>query len=200
MNLCAASLCWRRQSAKRLRFEKVAHFVRSETHQLRSLSARPGALKDQRLVLLHSQVILDGEHAWRAVCSDTHNVPVALIIDDSFECHMLALHDDVNRRDRTVSRFAGSGRCGIRFIQGGNCGLAYCVETSHTVSEAHAPPDKNQVVPPSVAWISTENRRGTQVKRNRPIEKQSEEAIQTAASSVGIYAANWKTELMRPSR
>jgi len=157
-------------------------------------------LKDQRLVLLHSQVILDGEHAGRAVCPYTHNVPVALIIDDSFECHMLALHDDVNRRDRTVSRFAGSGRCGIRFIQGGNCGLAYCVEASHTFSEAHAPLDNNQVVPPNVAWISTESRRGTQVKRNRQIEKRSEEAIQTAASSLGIYAANWKTELMRPSR
>ena len=133
---------------------------------MRSLSARPGALKDQRLVLLHSQVILDGEHAGRAVCPYTHNVPVALIIDDSFECHMLALHDDVNRRDRTVSRFAGSGRCGIRFIQGGNCGLAYCVEASHTFSEAHAPLDNNQVVPPNVAWISTESRHGTQVKKS----------------------------------
>ena len=63
-------------------------------------------------------------------------------------------------------------------------------------SEAHAPLDNNQVVPPNVAWISTESRHGTQVKRNRPIEKRSEEAIQTASSSLGIYAANWKTELM----
>ena len=68
--------------------------------------------------------------------------------------------------------------------------------TNLAVYDLHIGPrsTKRLHLPPNVAWMSTESRHGLHVKRNPPIEKRNEEG-QTAASSLGIYAAIGKQNL-----